>query len=258
MGPSQRERRADESGDAALRVVATPCAMGNVPDAPPVRRARRTARVPGSVRNPHRAPAPQTAPRVRVLRRHAQLHRRVRHDRRTRRAGDGAVGRCCHCGHRRRFAPRRAHRRVVQSTAVRRRARLLALRDGRAVDVVDLLRPSIDRLLSQPSRDRGRRRRRSPSSSRRSRRRRSSLPRRLPTRGATRDRRRAVRWATRAVSSPPPRSSSASTSAVSTPVCSTGSRARSRRCASRWGAPAESGRSPWRFSSPDRISSISG
>ena len=74
-----------------------------------------------------------------------------------------AVGRSRHCDHRRRFAPRRAHRRVVQSIAVRRRARVVALRSRRAAHVVDLIRPSIDRLLSQPSRHRGRRRRRASS-----------------------------------------------------------------------------------------------
>ena len=81
VGASQRERRADESRDAALRAAASPCAVGNVPDAPALRRARRAARVPRCVRHPHRAPAAPVAARVRVVRGGAELHRRVRDDR---------------------------------------------------------------------------------------------------------------------------------------------------------------------------------
>ena len=63
---AQRQRRAHQPRDAALRPAPAPRPLGDVPHAAALRRGRRAARAPRRVRHARRAPAAPAAPRLRA------------------------------------------------------------------------------------------------------------------------------------------------------------------------------------------------
>ena len=85
VGPQARQRRAHQPGDAPLRAAPQPRPLGDVPAAPPLRRRRRAARVPGRVRHPRRPRAAPAPPARRRPRRRPDVHRLLGHHRRARR-----------------------------------------------------------------------------------------------------------------------------------------------------------------------------
>ena len=242
VDPRARQRPAHQPRDAARGDPPVTRPLGDVPAAPALRRRRRAAHAARRLRQPRRARAAPAASAVRALRRRPDVLLHQRDHRQPGRARVAALRAAGRGDRRRRLAAGRAQLRGVATTAARRAHRharprptsrppmlLVAVRGRRSSDA---------RLHPQPPGRRAGRRprpRRCSAERARGRARGGGVPRRLPAPTSAASSRSSWPTARSAAWSPPTRSSSGSTSARSTPWCSTASPARSRRCASRSG-----------------------
>ena len=151
--PQVGEPHPHEPGHAPPRRAATPRSVGRRPPQPPLRRDRRSARLPRRLRLARRERAAPPATARANLRRRAPVHLRVGDDRQPGRAGVLAARRQRHRDRRRCRAAGRADGCAVESRASRRRARPareLPRRRGAPPGRARAARPADDLLREEP------------------------------------------------------------------------------------------------------------